>query len=90
MTGTHRRAADSANDNSAQSRADRLCAEYVEVGLVMQEMLGTRAAADYLCEKNISIDIATRVLTRPRQRRWRPFVNDGSFEAAPAMVQLSN
>jgi hypothetical protein len=86
MTDPNRRATDAADDDTAQSRADRLRAEQVEVGLVMQEMLGTRAAAGYLCEKSISIDIATRVLTRPWERRWRSSVNLASFEALPAIV----
>jgi hypothetical protein len=86
MNDAKRRAADSPNDDTVQSRANRLCAEQVEVGLVMQEMLGTQAAAGYLCEKNIPIDVATRVLTRPWQRRWRSSVNVAEFEAAPAMV----
>lgn len=81
-----RRASDVADNDTPLSRAHRLCAEQVEVSLVMQEMLGTRAAASYLFEKGISIDVATRVLTRPWQRRWRSCVNDASFEAAPAMV----
>lgn len=81
-----RRATDAADNDTPQSRAHRLRAEQVEVSLVMQEMLGTRAAASYLCEKGISINVATRVLTRPWQRRWRSSVNDVTFEAAPAMV----
>lgn len=81
-----RRAADSDNDDTPQSRANRLCAEQVEVALVMQEMLGTVAAANYLCEKSIPVNVAARVLTRPWARRWRPPVNVAAFEAAPAMV----
>lgn len=81
MNDAKRRATDSVDDDTAQLRADRLCADEVEVSLVMQEMLGTRAAASYLCEKDISIEIASRVLTRPWQRRWRSSVNNASPES---------
>ncbi|GGY07991.1 hypothetical protein GJV26_18610 [Massilia dura] len=85
MMDANRRATDLAHGHTAQSRANRLRAEQVEVGLVMQEMLGTRAAAGYFCENHISINVATRVLTRPSQRRWRAPVNVASFEAAPVI-----
>ena len=81
-----RRAIDTIGDDTEQSRANRLCAEQVEVALVMQEMLGTAAAAHYLHEKSVSVEIAVRVLTREGQRRWRSPVNLAAFEAAPAMV----
>lgn len=52
----------------------------------MQEMLGTVAAARYLHERSISLEIAMRVLTREWQRRWREPVNVASFEAAPLIA----
>jgi hypothetical protein len=57
------------------NRPNRLVAEQVEVGLVLQEMLGTSAAAKYLYTRLIPLNLAMRVLTRPWQRRWRPIVN---------------
>ena len=81
-----RRATDSDDDNTVASRANRLCAELVEVALVMQEMLGTRSAANYLRENHVSIDVAARVLTRPMQRRWRHSVNVLPFATAPLLA----
>lgn len=81
-----RRAVDTLDDDTAQARANRLCAEQVEVALVMQEMLGTVAAARYLLEKSVSLEIAVRVLTREWQRRWREPVNVAAFEAAPLIA----
>lgn len=57
------------------NRPNRLVAEQVEVGLVLQEMLGTSAAAKYLYTRLIPLNLTMRVLTRPWQRRWRPTVN---------------
>jgi hypothetical protein len=59
----------------SSNRSNRLVAEQVEVGLVLQEMLGTSAAAKYLFTRLISLNLSMRVLTRPWQRRWRPIVN---------------
>jgi hypothetical protein len=56
-------------------RPNRLVAEQVEVALVLQEMLGTSAAAKYLYTRLIPLNLTMRVLTRPWQRRWRLIVN---------------
>ena len=61
--------------HESSNRSNRLVAEQVEVGLVLQEMLGTSAAAKYLFTRLIPLNLAVRVLTRPWQRRWRPMVN---------------
>lgn len=61
--------------HESSNRSNRLVAEQVEVGLVLQEMLGTSAAAKYLFTRLIPLNLAVRVLTRPWQRRWRPTVN---------------
>jgi len=61
--------------HESSNRPNRLVAEQVEVGLVLQEMLGTSAAAKYLYTRLIPLNLAVRVLTRPWQRRWRPIVN---------------
>jgi hypothetical protein len=61
--------------DESSNRQNRLVAEQIEVGLVLQEMLGTYAAAKYLYTRFIPLNLAMRVLTRPWQRRWRPIVN---------------
>lgn len=61
--------------HAPSDRPNRLVAEQVEVGLVLQEMLGTSAAAKYLYTRLIPLHLTMRVLTRPWQRRWRPVVN---------------
>ncbi|MCS0583387.1 hypothetical protein NX784_17490 [Massilia pinisoli] len=61
--------------HASSNRSNRLVAEQVEVALVLQEMLGTSAAAKYLYARLIPLNLAMRVLTRPWQRRWRPTVN---------------
>jgi hypothetical protein len=64
-----------AESDEPSNRPNRLVAEQVEVGLVLQEMLGTSAAAKYLYTRLIPLNLTMRVLTRPWQRRWRPTVN---------------
>jgi hypothetical protein len=61
--------------HASSSRPNRLVAEQIEVGLVLQEMLGTSEAAKYLYTRLIPLNLAMRVLTRPWQRRWRPVVD---------------
>ncbi|WP_338761271.1 hypothetical protein [Massilia sp. METH4] len=86
MMDQSRRAVDNPEENTVEARADRLRAEQVEVGLVMQEMLGTSVAAHYLCQNDIRTEVALRVLTRPWQRRWRALANISAAESAEVIA----
>jgi hypothetical protein len=50
-------------------RPDTLTAQKVEVGIILQAMLGTPAAAEYLENNAIERSIALRVLFEPHLRR---------------------
>lgn len=50
-------------------RRDFLSAHVVEVGISLQEQFGTKYAAAFLKDNFIHLDVATRVLLRPAQRR---------------------
>ncbi|WP_292932367.1 hypothetical protein [Noviherbaspirillum sp.] len=50
-------------------RSDFVTAEVVEKGIALQEVLGTKAAADFLRRKMIDMEVASRVLLRPAERR---------------------
>ena len=50
-------------------RPDLLTAQKVEVGIILQAMLGTPAAADYLENNAIERAVALRVLFEPHLRR---------------------
>lgn len=52
-------------------RPDHLTAQKVEVGLILQAMLGTQAAVDYMNNNAISRHVAARVLNQPERRRGR-------------------
>jgi hypothetical protein len=51
------------------SRCDRETAEIVEKGVALQEVCGTRCAAEFLKYRMISMDVVVRVLLRPEERR---------------------
>ena len=51
------------------SRSNLFEAMIVEAGIVLQNTNGTCLAANYLKSQNISVDVAMRVLTDPKQRR---------------------
>jgi hypothetical protein len=53
----------------ATGRPDTLTAQKVEVGIILQAMLGTPAAAEYLENNAIDRAIALRVLFEPQLRR---------------------
>ena len=50
-------------------RPDRLTAQRVEVGLVLNTMLGAEAASAYLARQSVSAKIAQRVLSASGRRR---------------------
>lgn len=50
-------------------RPDHKSAKKVEQALAVQEVLDTRAAAEYLRDRGIDFAVALRVLTRPSRRR---------------------
>jgi hypothetical protein len=50
-------------------RPDTLTAQKVEVGIILQAMLGTPAAAEYLENNAIARAVALRVLFEPHLRR---------------------
>ncbi len=52
-------------------RPDLLTAQKVEVGIILQAMLGTPAAAEYMESNAIDPQVAQRVLNSPEQRRGR-------------------
>lgn len=52
-------------------RPDLLTAQKVEVGIILQAMLGTPAAAEYMDSNAIDPRVAKRVLYKPEQRRGR-------------------
>lgn len=52
-----------------QPRRDFLTAQLIEVGIAIQMLDGTHAAAEYLKSRDIDIRLATRALTQPLNRR---------------------
>lgn len=50
-------------------RTDRVTAEIVEKGIALQDVCGTRAAAEFLRLKMVDIRVTSRVLTQPSARR---------------------
>ena len=52
-------------------RPDHLTAQKVEVGIILQAMLGTQAAMEYMDNNAINRRVASRVLNNPEQRRGR-------------------
>ena len=50
-------------------RPDSLTAQHVEVGLVLNTMLGASAAADYFARQSINPKVARRVLSETGRRR---------------------
>lgn len=61
-----RRSTDIGPREPATPRYDRTRSEQLEVALVLQDWLGTPSAAQYLRSKDISVELALRVLTRPK------------------------
>ena len=52
-------------------RPDLLTAQRVEVGIILQAMLGTATAAEYLENNAVDPTVALRVLFQPHLRRGR-------------------
>lgn len=50
-------------------RRDFFSANIVELGISLQQDFGTRYAAKFLKDNWITLEVATRVLLRPHQRR---------------------
>lgn len=55
-----------------QRRTDALLAQKIDVAIIFQEMLGTLAAAKYLSEQQVPLQIALRVLMHPRRNSPSP------------------
>lgn len=62
-------AAPAATSLRLAGRPDLLTAQKVEVGIILQAMLGTPAAAEYMESNAIDPQVAHRVLYQPEQRR---------------------
>ena len=56
-------------------RPDTLTAQRIEVGIVLQAMLGTAAAHEYFAKHNIDSALAQRVLNPAARRRGNHDVN---------------
>jgi hypothetical protein len=56
----------------ASMRQDATSAQAVEIGIELQELLGTSDAAVFLREQVIHIEVALRVLLQPWRRRTAP------------------
>ena len=52
-------------------RPDVLMAQRIEVGIILQAMLGTPAAAEYMANNAVDPSVAQRVLHQPHLRRGR-------------------
>lgn len=50
-------------------RPDSITAERIEVGLILNTMLGATAALDYLARQSVSPKVARRVLSESGRRR---------------------
>ena len=56
-------------------RPDLLTAQKVEVSIILQAMLGTTVAAEYLADNEVDLSVSMRVLTQPASRRGRHDAN---------------
>ena len=52
-------------------RADHLTSQKIEVAIILQAMLGTASAAEYLETNAVDPTVVSRVLYHPQQRRGR-------------------
>ncbi|MGK5007654.1 hypothetical protein [Janthinobacterium sp. LB2P70] len=57
-----------ANDSLNNFRQDTFTAQKIDVGVIIQEMLDTATAAEYLAKNNVPILLALRVLTRSHRK----------------------
>lgn len=58
----------------AHARQDWTSARFVEEGITIQVVYGTRYAAAFMKNRMIDIDVALRVLLNPAQRRNHPAI----------------
>ncbi|OBV38929.1 hypothetical protein [Janthinobacterium psychrotolerans] len=65
-----------------QRRTNALMAQKIDVAIIFQEMLGTFAAATYLNEQQVPLDIALRVLVHARRYSPSPPKMIGGAELA--------
>ena len=56
-------------------RPDVLTAQKVEVSIILQAMLGTSVAAEYLADNEVGLGVSMRILTKPGLRRGRHDAN---------------
>ena len=56
-------------------RPDVLTSQKVEVSIILQAMLGTTVAAEYLADNEVALTVSMRVLTQPALRRGRHDAN---------------
>ena len=68
-SGDIQRRADGSGSLRSIGRPDTLTSQRVEVGLVLQAMLGVSAATDYFSKHDVCPQIATRVLSPKAPRR---------------------
>ena len=61
-----------------QERKNRLMAYRVEMGLMVQKQVSTRAAAAYLATYGVPMHVSVRVLTSPNKRAFEHHP-DGTF-----------
>ena len=61
-----------------QERKNRLMAYRVEMGLMVQQKVSTRAAAAYLATFGVPMHVSVRVLTSPNKRAFEQY-QDGTF-----------
>ena len=60
---------DLGHGSRASMRHDQVTAQTVDIGIRLQEVIGTRDAASFLKNNVIAIEVALRVLLRPGMRR---------------------
>ena len=62
-----------------QERKNRLMSYRVEKGLMVQKMVSTRAAADYLANFGVPLHVSMRVLSSPNKRRATEVHDESTF-----------
>ena len=64
----------SAHGGEPIGRPDTETSQHVEVGIVLNDVLGQSCAADYLARHHVQASVAQRVLEHPEKRRPSPKV----------------
>jgi len=70
-------------------RVDKASAEIVDKGIVFQQLYGTQAAAEYLKNKMIGIEVVLRVLARRLKRRGINIEQHGTISNASQDSQVA-